>query len=225
MLRRAMAALLLLNLFSSSIPCAPARAGVRSIFLEGCDLSLELEDQLVPVEIQADSFLGSYSKDRIFVALVCRPNPRRTFDPGDGRLQEQSLRIKRGNQTSTESFFTATSKSNDVPFPGIQSWSLRWATRSHLFHLMVCADPRAPRSRKQPNGAGGNDGAPERLQHIATHLLLHEGGESAILEATYRRRLWAAGGMLVLLLSGAGLIVFMRIQRRLKRSQQLSSGQ
>lgn len=229
MLRPGMTAILFLHLVLSPVLSAPGRGTIPSIFLEGCNVSIELEAHLVPVEIQADSFLGSNTVDRTFVALVCRPNPRRTFDPGEGRLAEQALRIKRENQTSTSQFFTASSEGTNVPLPGIHSWSLRWATRSHLFHLMVYADPRAPRNRKPLNGAGRdegiNDGGTERLEHIATRLILHEGGEPAILETTYRRRLWATGALLVLLLSGAGFIIFVRIQRRLGRHPNASAAE
>lgn len=212
MFRRAPIALLLLHLISSPALALPDPASSRTVFLEGCDLSLALEENLVPVEIQADSFLGVYSTDHVSVALVCRPNPRRTFEPGEGTPKEQSLRTKKDDQPSASLFWTASSESTDVPFPGIHSWSLRWATRSHLFHLMVYTDPTSPNKGRPINNAIGSPH--ERLEHIATCLILHEAGEPAILESTYRQRLWATGTFLVLLLSGAGLILFVRIRRR-----------
>lgn len=198
---------------------APPKPSERVVFLEGCNASLTVEPPMVPVEVQADSFLGRDSSDHSFLALVCRPNAGRTFEPGSGEVSQRRMRVHGDDRGGSGLFWSEVFEKADAPLSGIHSWNLRWATRSHVFLLVVYPDPSALKKGQQDDPTRRR----AQLEHASTLLLLGDGSEPAILESAYRHRLMALGAAILIVFTGSALLLFTRIRHKWRRTNDVRS--
>ena len=189
---------------------ATADYGMR---LDDCNLTLQVSNDLQPVEVQPDSFLGFYKSSHIFVAIVCRPNPLRTFEPPqqtDESAKLTHLQIHQQNSNELIQFHGLGYRRQNHPVRKSVSENLYFASRDHRYYLTAYPDPKILKAKNN------NDTLPDTkaaLTATINNLHIDHGTVAAITEKEYNQRLITMIALIFTGIMAAGLLVWYYTKR------------
>jgi len=190
----------------------------RAAIIEECAMSIRIGEGLQPVEIQPDSFLGFDQKNHVFVAVLCQPNPMRTFHPPAERMQSDDIAVtnvavETGTGIEMLEFHSIRYRRQNHPLRRMNSVNLFFASRDHNFFITAYPDPAVVRKQTNEETAAMDAKLDSLIKLTARSILLQQGAKPAITEEQYRTRLIAVGSAILLAIAFAAGFVVYRKQR------------
>lgn len=190
----------------------------RAAFIEECAMSIRIGQSLQPVEIQPDSLLGFDQANHVFVAVLCQPNPLRTFHPPAERMQSDdvavtNVAVEAGSGIEVQEFHSIRYRRQNHPLRRMNSMNLFFASRDHNYYITAYPDPAVVRKQTYEETAAMDAKLAAMIQLASRSILLHQGARPAITEEQYRTRLIAAGSVFLLAIAAAVGFLIYRKQR------------
>lgn len=213
----------ILMTFTAAVEAEPSlnRQEARAAFIEECDMSIRIGEELQPVEIQPDSFLGFNQKSKVFIAVLCQPNPLRTFRAPAERMQSDDvatirLAVEERDRIEMLEFHSIRYRRQNHPLRRMNSMNLFFATRDRNYYITAYPDPAVVRQQTQEETAAMDAGLDALIKLTARSILLQQGANPAITEEQYRTRLIAVGAAIVI---AAAAMAATFLYRRRKSTQ------
>lgn len=198
----------------------------RAAFIEECGMSIRIGEGLQPVEIQPDSLLGFDQANHVFVAVLCQPNPLRTFHPPAKRIESDdiavtNLAVETSRGIDVLEFHSVRYRRQNHPVRGMSSMNLFFASRDYNYYITAYPDPAVVRQKTQEEMAAMDAKLVAMIQLTLGNILLQEGVRPAITEEVYQARLIAVGAIILI---AAAAMTGSFLYRRRKRSPHRSGG-
>jgi len=187
---------------------------IRAAFIEECAMTIGIGEGLEPVEIQPDSLLGFDQTNHVFVAVLCQPNPLRTFHPPVERIQSDdvavtNVAVKTSDGMEVLEFHSIRYRRQNHPLRRMNSMNLFFASRDRNYYITAYPDPAVVRKQTNEETAAMDAKLAAMIQLTARSILLEEGAKPAITEDQYHTRLIAVGAAVLLAIAAAvGLLVY-----------------
>lgn len=208
--------------FTGAMQAEPAlhQQEARAAFIEECDMSIRIGEELQPVEIQPDSFLGFNQKSNVFIAVLCQPNPLRTFRAPAERMQSDDvatirLAVEERDRIEMLEFHSIRYRRQNHPLRRMNSMNLFFATRDRNYYVTAYPDPAVVRKQTNDETDAMDAKLAAMIQLTTRSILLEEGAKPAITEEQYHTRLIAVGAAILLVVMAAvGTIYYRKNQGR-----------
>jgi hypothetical protein len=192
----------------------------RAAFLKLCSMSIRLDNKLQPVEIQPDSFLAFHSGKKVYLAILCQPNPMRTFRPPAERLESSAvatltLAVETNGHVEMVDFHSLLYRRKNHPLRRMKSMNLFFASRDQNYYITAYPHPDSVRKMKAEEIAKMDAELDAVIKLAAGNLMLHDGAKPAITEKQYQTRLLAAGAAILIATAAlAGTFLYRRRKRK-----------
>lgn len=196
----------------------------RAAFIEECAMSIRIGEGLQPVEIQPDSLLGFDQANHVFVAVLCQPNPLRTFHPPAERLQSDdiavtNLAVETSSGIEVLEFHSIRYRRQNHPLRRMNSMNLFFASRDYNYYITAYPDPAIVRKQTNEETVAMDAKLAAMIQLTARNILLQEGAKPAITEEQYHTRLIAVGAAILIAAAAmAGSFLYRRRKRSAHRA-------